>query len=79
MRLETGTQDGWHWAMIGLSENMNGWEHANVAVWCRKTFGLPYSREEDNAQTRWRDQLYDGVVYFRDEADRTLFLMRWGN
>ena len=62
--------------MAGYRES---WEMAEISVWCRKTFGQPYTRDIPNDRVRWRDQIYDGMVYFRDEADRTLFLLRWNS
>ena len=78
MRLTVGIQQGWHWAMLGSYLSSDSWQSAAMAVWCRQTFGPPGNKFDD-AEVRWRDQFYDGMVYFRDEADLAMFVLRWGN
>jgi len=65
--LEPFYHEGWYGIM--LSVNPNGWDAATLSVWCSQTFGQD--------RKRWRDQLYQGIAYFRDASDRTLFMMKW--
>jgi hypothetical protein len=50
-------------------------EYRAVSDWCNATYG------EDcktlNSLGRWRNRALDGRVYFRDQADLTVFLLRW--
>lgn len=46
-----------------------------VSAWCRDTYGTPVKTLKSPG--RWRDRALDFRVYFRDEADRSLFVLRW--
>jgi hypothetical protein len=50
-----------------------GWNLA-TAEWCRETYG-PVGCVWDHQVDRWF--MNDAKFLFRDEADRTLFLLRW--
>lgn len=77
MKLEAFDHLSWFGVMVDNSLDTH-WDIAQMAVWCRKTYGLPNMRADSTIdRVRWRDQLYDGILYFRDETDRTLFIMRW--
>lgn len=44
-------------------------ELKSIQNWCVETYGTD--------QARWFDHIRWGEVYFRDEADVTLFVMKW--
>lgn len=73
MKFDVGQHNGWHHIMVESYELADSWKCAAMSAWGRETFGPP-------SDSRWQDDLYGnyGTIYFRDEADRTLFLMRWG-
>ena len=51
------------------------WIHyGEVCEWCTKQFG-PHPNQQD-AWSRW-DHRYEGRIYFRDEKDYVLFVLRW--
>jgi hypothetical protein len=49
-------------------------DYTDVVHWCREQFGL-HPRNPD-AWSRWWHQ-YEDKIYFRDEQDYLLFLLRW--
>jgi hypothetical protein len=51
------------------------WIHyGEVNTWCKEQFG-PHDKNPD-AWSRW-DHKYEGRIYFRDEKDYVLFMLRW--
>jgi len=44
--------------------------------WCTDTYG-PQGHTVDRWAARWEDNLGFGVVTFKQEADLTMFLLRW--
>lgn len=46
----------------------------SITTWCSQTFGEAGYRQH---KSRWVNQIIWGEVCFRDEADLTLFLLRW--
>jgi hypothetical protein len=51
------------------------WIHyGEVCKWCTEQFG-PHPTQQD-AWSRWGHR-YEGRIYFRDEQDYLLFLLRW--
>ena len=80
MKFVKSSHDGWHGVMLISYRDIDLWDAAMVASWCRQTFGIPNLREStDIDRVRWRDQLYEGVLYFRDEQDQLMFLLKWGS
>lgn len=77
--IEPFYQEGWYGLDVAGQSVLHGnWEYANIAVWCRQTYGNPNMRENTKVdRVRWRDQLYDGILYFRDEVDRSMFILKW--
>jgi hypothetical protein len=74
---EFGSPTACHYG-VGLPEETDRWELAEIAVWCRQTFGLP--QLDSNTMTeRWIDRLHLSTIWFRDEADRSLFIMKWSS
>lgn len=52
------------------------WQHYDeVVAWCTQQFG-PHPKQQD-AWSRW-DHRYEGRIYFRDEEDYLMFVLRWG-
>jgi len=74
MRLDPFRHLDWYGVFLPL--NPTTWDAAEIAVWCRQTYGMP-GFNFDDIDMRWRDQLYDGAVYFRDESDMELFVLKW--
>jgi hypothetical protein len=71
-RLETGYTDNQpKWPYWVKPHNYSAEEWLEMNVWMLKTFG----------NTDWPDQVRrvgsDRMYWFRNEADRTLFLLRW--
>jgi hypothetical protein len=64
-------RDGWYVASIGApsSDHWVGW--VPCIDWCEKTFG-----EMTTNNYVWR-YISEGVFEFKDEQDRTAFLLRW--
>jgi hypothetical protein len=55
---------GWIW---------RDFEFKDMQVWCEATMG----REPDNITPNLRWYVSGGQFWFRDEGDRTMFVMRW--
>ena len=51
-------------------------DRTDVSDWCHKTYGKPCKSLKTLG--RWRDRTLDFYVYFHDEADRSLFVLKWG-
>lgn len=51
-----------------------GWVHKDIEIWCKKTYG-PVGCVWDHQIDRWF--MNNAKFVFRDQADRTLFLLRW--
>ncbi len=47
-----------------------------ITKWCYKTYGAP-GMNTFTKQTRWKDSIQYGEVYFRDEKDLEWFVLRW--
>lgn len=45
-----------------------------MSDWCHQTFGIAGNCED---RDRWEDQIWFGEVWFRDEKDLAIFLLRW--
>lgn len=59
-----------HWFVAAFAVGMFSQELINeIKQWCSTTYG--------EAGKRWRDDIHNGEVLFRDETDVTLFLLRW--
>jgi hypothetical protein len=55
--------------------------YTNIREWCIDTFGPApyyYGEEIEDSNFRWLDDLFYGEIYFRDNQDVTLFLLKWG-
>jgi hypothetical protein len=67
-----GGGDGpWHVAAFALPKN-----YKSIIEWCYQTFGTP-DWNHLTKQTRWKNQIFYGEVYFCREEDLVLFLLRW--
>lgn len=53
----------------------NSYDYDSVRAWCTEQFG-PHDKKPD-AWSRW-DHRYEGKIYFRDEKDYLMFVLRWG-
>jgi hypothetical protein len=74
---EIGSPTACHYG-ISIPGETNSWELAEIAVWCRQTFGLP--QLDPNTMTqRWVDGLFNSTLFFQNEADRNLFIMKWSS
>jgi len=72
----------WHIASIQSPELERGPDYLNWKVyysgwmpcmdWCREQFDI----DDDNQPRTWR-YVGEGVFEFKNEQDRTLFLLRW--
>jgi hypothetical protein len=49
---------------------------SEIARWCYQTFGAP-GMNTLTKQTRWKDSIQYGEVYFNRKEDLTWFLLRW--
>jgi hypothetical protein len=63
--------DDWHCAAFTIPKH-----YLEIQKWCHETFGKP-GYPQDVPQTRWRDDIYYGEIYFRDDRDLVLFMLRW--
>jgi hypothetical protein len=63
---------GWHVAAFESPiEN-----RSEITRWCYKTFG-PAGRPSGATETRWKDSIRFGEIYFKHDTDLALFLLRW--
>ena len=49
---------------------------AEITRWCYKTFG-PAGRPKGIAETRWKDSIRFGEIWFKNQSDREWFVLRW--
>ncbi len=47
-----------------------------ITSWCYKTFGPP-GINHLTQQVRWKDSIRYGEVYFLNQEDRLMFILRW--
>lgn len=71
-RDEDGSGEGpWHIAAFTLPKHYN-----SIIEWCYTTFGQPGFNHLTH-QTRWKDEIFYGEVYFSRKEDLTWFMLRW--
>lgn len=71
-RDEDGTGEGpWHVAAFTLPKNYN-----EIIEWCYQVFGTP-GFNHLTYQTRWKDEIFYGEVYFNRKEDLEWFVLRW--
>lgn len=72
--MELFEQQGWF--VVDFHDlGLTIWDREKVSEWCHGTYGTPVKTLKSPG--RWRDRALDFRVYFRDEADRSLFVLRW--
>ncbi len=49
---------------------------AEITKWCYQTFGAP-GMNHLTKQIRWKDSIQYGEVYFRNQDDQLMFVLRW--
>ncbi len=49
---------------------------AEITRWCYKTYGAP-GMNTLTKQTRWKDSIQYGEVYFISKEDLMMFVLRW--
>jgi hypothetical protein len=49
---------------------------AEITRWCYQTFGSP-GMNTLTKQTRWKDSIQYGEVYFISKEDLMMFVLRW--
>ena len=85
-RQELGTYETgsviWYWvrpeepAVLDLADPRHSPAHWDeVEAWCLETFGPPNPWAEERDPHRWHASARK--YYFRREADRTMFIMKW--
>ncbi len=47
-----------------------------ITKWCYQTFGPPGMNHLTH-QIRWKDSIQYGEVYFSNQEDLTMFVLRW--
>ena len=47
-----------------------------ITRWCYRTFG-PAGKPKGAVETRWKDSIRFGEIYFRDHKDLVMFVLRW--
>lgn len=60
----------WYRADFTLPKN-----YREIIEWCHTTFGQPGFLQDSTA--RWADDIWYGEVYFRDNEDLMMFVLRW--
>ena len=61
----------WHVGAFTLPKNYN-----EIQEWCHAVFGSPGFNHLTH-QTRWKDEIFYGEVYFIDQKDLEWFVLRW--
>jgi len=56
-----------------IVDNVPYHDHARMRKWCRKIFG---EQQDLRFSGIWQSP-HCSMIYFRNEEDRTLFLLRW--
>jgi hypothetical protein len=46
----------------------------HMVKWCYQTFGEPGDCKDND---RWEDSIWFGEIWFRDERDLAMFVLRW--
>jgi hypothetical protein len=49
---------------------------SEITRWCYQTFGTP-GMNHLTQQTRWKDSIQYGEIYFIDQKDLEWFVLRW--
>jgi hypothetical protein len=63
---------GWHVAAFMTPKE----NRAEITRWCYRTFG-PAGRPCGATETRWKDSIRFGEVYFKNSVDLAWFVLRW--
>ncbi len=68
--MKTGKANGWlgeyHWVSLATDPNVTS--NTNDAIaWCQENFG--------KSGSRWFEK--ENKFYFKDEKDKTVFILRW--
>lgn len=63
---------GWHVAAFNSPKE----NRAEITRWCYRTFG-PAGRPNGATETRWKDSIRFGEIYFSREEDLLIFTLRW--
>ena len=72
-RKETGWSDyGWYVAAFESPRE----NRAEITRWCYKTFG-PAGKPKGATETRWKDSIRFGEIYFKHQSDLEWFVLRW--
>lgn len=67
----------WH-CQHGIYVDQVKWPEIHAILkWCQETFG-PQGLDNFTYSVRWTIHGQGEAIFFRDESDRTLFLMKWG-
>jgi hypothetical protein len=49
---------------------------SEITRWCHQTFG-PAGRPRGTTETRWKDSIRFGEIYFKHPEDLEWFVLRW--
>lgn len=62
----------WHVAAFKTPKE----NRAEIIRWCYRTFG-PAGRPKGARETRWKDGIRFGEIYFKNQSDLAWFVLRW--
>jgi hypothetical protein len=64
------------WYVAAFEKSYTHDDLVALRTWCYQTFGeTGYNRL--TCQTRWRDEIIYGEVYFKNKDDLLMFVLRW--
>ena len=63
---------GWHVAAFSAPKE----NRAAITRWCYKTFG-PAGLPKGATETRWKDSIRFGEIYFKHKQDLEWFVLKW--
>lgn len=71
----------WYW--VNIPREFAAWDtelkfddQLEILEWCNKSFG-PSQRPDDTEERRWRYSLGTFTFSFRNDRDRTAFMLKW--
>ncbi len=64
------------WYVAAFAAPRENRDRAEITLWCYRTFG-PAGQPKGATETRWKNSIRFGEIYFKHQTDLVMFLLRW--
>lgn len=71
----------WYWVNVprpfsAYDTGLKFHDQIEMLTWCKDSFG-PYQCDNDSEERRWRYSIGTFTFHFRNDRDRTAFILKW--